>query len=314
MNSNDRITAEIIADSTNWKGDRLTSFILVIPRIVLAEFNTHRAISRNSASSRAIPLKTMIKKVMKEPFIPIAFQKDHSGMQGTEYFTGFKASLIKQLWLTSRNFAVLSAKLLNAVGVTKQLANRILEPYLYHTIIATATEWENFIALRAHSAAEIHINDVALKMLDCLNKSYPILLKEGEWHVPFGERMPDTKLVRFLKDNVFHGRIPELGEDSLFPVPREEYAREYWALKVKIATARCARVSYLNFEGSDDYNKDVKLHGALASMGHWSPFEHCAQAMGEGVEDWSGNLRGFVQYRKTFYGENKRDLRLISKK
>ena len=82
-----QISAEIIADSKNQFGDRITTFILTFPRIVLAEFNTHRMLSRNSASSRAIPFEKMVQMVQDDPFIPIKWMKDHKGMQGTEYFS-----------------------------------------------------------------------------------------------------------------------------------------------------------------------------------------------------------------------------------
>jgi len=55
--------------------DALITFELIMPRIILAEFNTHRAFSRNSASSRAIPAKKMIESVATDPFIPVAWMK-----------------------------------------------------------------------------------------------------------------------------------------------------------------------------------------------------------------------------------------------
>lgn len=302
---NKHITAEIIADSLSPQGDRLTSFIVTCPRIVLAEFNTHRMLSRNSASSRAIPFETMLQKVMETPFIPIRWQKDHSGMQGNQYFSGRNVELADGAWLRARNRAVEEAKMLNKnIGVTKQFCNRLLEPFLYHTIIVTASEWENFFALRAHEAAEIHIQDLAFKMLEEYNNSTPRQLKAGEWHIPFGNKITKSNL-----EEQFDRKIKRI---------------EGQELSVKIATARCARVSYLNYEGGDDYLKDVKLHDRLASMGHWSPFEHCARAMDDEeyskhlrghVSDlhlgWSGNLKGFVQYRKMFDGENKNDPRVV---
>ena len=54
-----KIKAVIAADSINVKGKRITTFIVTMPRIVLAELNTHRVFSRNSASSRAIPFTKM---------------------------------------------------------------------------------------------------------------------------------------------------------------------------------------------------------------------------------------------------------------
>lgn len=329
------ISAEIIADSKNEAGNRITTFIIVIPRIVLAEFNTHRMISRNSASSRAIPFEKMIERVKKNPFIPLEFQKDHKGMQGREYFEGEQKALLEYSWLKSAELAAKQAEKFRAgvtiqkdgetidtIPVTKQLCNRLLEPFLYHTIICTATEWENFMALRNHPAAEIHIAKVAELMLKAMNKSEPKELKAGEWHIPFGERFDEDRIWEIIERE--KGYTKPLGDND------RGISLDVQELMVKIATARCARVSYMNYEGTDDYEKDIKLHDRLAEMGHWSPFEHCARAMDlEGLDlhqrseisngmfntsnGWSGNFRGFIQYRKTFSGENKRDNRLIKK-
>lgn len=305
-----KISAEIIADSKNEYGQRLTSFLVVFPRIVLAEFNTHRMLSRNSASSRAIPFETMLKRLEDEPFIPIRFQKDHSGMQGTEYFEGKEEEDVKHHWVCAKNNAIAVAKQMSEAGITKQLCNRILEPFMYHTVIVTSSEWENFFSLRAHDAAEIHIADLAHKMLDEYNKSTPKQLKAGNWHVPFGDKMEPHRIIETLGGAANTDQIKDA--------------------KIKIATARCARVSYLNYEGNDDYEADMKLHDRLSGLGHWSPFEHCARAMsakemednalvinldeqGGILEGVCGNLRGFVQYRKTFVGENAPDIRVLKK-
>lgn len=287
-----KISAEIIADSINETGQRLTTFLVVFPRIVLAEFNTHRMLSRNSASSRAIPFETMLKRLETEPFIPIKFQKDHKGMQGTEYFEGAEEESAKHHWICAKNNAIAVAKDMSRDGITKQLCNRILEPFMYHTVIVTGSDWENFFKLRAHPAAEIHIQDLAHKMLHAYNDSTPKQLKTGEWHIPFGDKMDEERLHILIEpDRKVDPSVQNI-EDA----------------KIKIATARCARVSYLNYEGNDDYEADVKLHDRLAEMGHWSPFEHCASAT---QDIQSGNFRGFLQYRKTFRGENAEDPRVI---
>lgn len=123
------ISAEIIANSLSPYGTRCTSFVLTMPRIVLAEFNTHRMISRNSASSRAIPFNTMVHRVQKDPFIPIKWMKDHKGMQGNEYFNEDEfiegkrylnaPALNTADWLHARDQAVKWACELNRNGVTK---------------------------------------------------------------------------------------------------------------------------------------------------------------------------------------------------
>jgi thymidylate synthase ThyX len=72
--------ARIVADSTNAKGNRLTTMVVVFPRIVLAEFNTHRVFSRNSASSRAIPVEKMIAMVEEQPYVPEEWGSNQKGM------------------------------------------------------------------------------------------------------------------------------------------------------------------------------------------------------------------------------------------
>ncbi len=289
------ICATIIADSKNMYGHRLTSYVWTFPRFILAEVNTHRMLSRNSASSRAIPFKTMVNKVMDHPFIPIKWMKDHKGMQGAEYFENdYDSEELSAWWLGARDKAVAFAKDLNKIGLTKQMCNRLLEPFLWHTIIITGTEWENFFALRADDAAEIHFQKLAYMALEQANLSKPKLLKPGEWHIPFG-------------DNLDQDRVAKLAPTFMDMI----------SVRLKIATARNARISYTNFEGKDDYAADVKLHDKLFSYPHASPFEHCGQAMGPEQFNnnrlQSGNFTGFTQYRKTLKNENRSDERLLKK-
>lgn len=349
-----KINAEIIADSVNEHGNRITTFVLTYPRIVHAEFLTHRLFSRNAASSRAIPVVKMMKDIETNPFYPVAWQKNHSGMQGTEYFeSADDIQDCKDAWKYGMKEALATARMLKSHDATKQIINRVLEPYQWYTCIVTATEYDNFFELRCpqytfesgyvddyvyksrkdflnfvplpdnadnykgwtdldwlkrnKGAGEIHISLLAEAMWDARNESEPKQLKAGEWHIPFGDKMDMNRLY------------PEPQGQS------QEEADAYVMDKmIKIATARCARVSYLNFESKDDYEADVKLYDRLLAMRHMSPFEHCARAMSEeeyetkvmgdvfirsnhnGVElnfsdnslGWSGNFRGFVQLRK----------------
>ncbi|MFN7465277.1 MAG: hypothetical protein ACK53T_07825 [Planctomycetota bacterium] len=360
------ILAKVVADSKNEFGDRITTMIVTFPRIILAEFNTHRMFSRNSASSRAIPFEKMVKSIKENPFVPIAWMKDHRGMQGTEFFTNEdEIRELKSQYLFARDYAVQQAETLNGKGLTKQIVNRGLEAYMWHTVIVTATEWENFFALRCpqysinepnkevsgklfrswkdvikaitsydlrnhdydfyskfdntkklkhnKGQAEIHMMALAEAMWDAYNESTPKELKAGEWHIPFGDNLDEFQVYKQFS----LGTINEWGIKS--------FRTELDILKIKIATARCARVSYtvVGEEGKEpNYENDVKLHDRLAESGHWSPFEHCAKAMnfgefdnsfhkgnsGDGPEfysnGWSGNFRGFVQYRKMFNNEN----------
>lgn len=158
------VQAKVIADSKNQFGNRITTMVVTMPRFILAEFNTHRMFSRNSASSRAIPFEKMVKSVQENPFIPIAWQKDHKGMQGTEYLIDEDdIQRAEKDWLNARDYAVEQAVYLsNHHRVTKQLCNRLLEPFMWHTVIISATEFSNFFELRCPS---YEIDDEKLDIL-----------------------------------------------------------------------------------------------------------------------------------------------------
>ena len=114
-----------------------------------------------AATSTAAPVSTaeikfdkMVEAVENNPFIPMAWQKDHKGMQGTEYITnkdGYALESINEAWVEARNEAVKSAKRLHNAGVTKQLCNRLLEPFMWHTTLVTSTTYSNFFELRCPS-------------------------------------------------------------------------------------------------------------------------------------------------------------------
>lgn len=330
-----KISAKIVADSVSPQGHRITSYILTYPRFIHAELMTHRMFSRNSASSRAIPFKKMLHSVLDDPFIPIAWQKDHSGMQGTEYFTDPEMiEILKQQWIEGSKEVVLRAKILNESKLTKQLCNRLLEPFLWHTVLVTATEWDNFFELRCpqyeisgypanrsaeatepsiatfkskkeaikwlpelkeltwfewqganDSQAEIHIQALAEAMWDAMKENTPKQLKEGEWHIPFGDKMAVN--------------LETLRQNFIYPNPNNQDVidEEIQKLKIKIATARCARLSYMTFDGAIDYEKDIKLHDQLLESGHMSPFEHCAEVMSE--EIYSSFIKGYCEMNWT---------------
>lgn len=292
--------AKILLDSINPRGNRITTFVLDFPRWILAELNTHRVFSRNTASSRAIPIEKMIKMVRENPAMPVFWGKNQQGMQSEEELIGNKLLNAKEAWLRARDRAVESAEELMECGMHKQYANRAIENFLYVKTILTGTEFENFFALRAHKDTQPEFQDLAYKMLDIYQLSEPKKLKEGEWHIPFGDNVNEQRLVdcdAFAKET--EGMALGLGDGY----------KDYISLfKRKIATARCARISYLNFEGKDDYNKDIELHDILAKSGHWSPFEHSAMALS--TSEYSGNFKGWKQYRKTFNEENRGDGRV----
>ena len=300
-----RISAEVLLDSKSPNGARITSVIATIPRFILAELNTHRSFSRNSASSRAVPFEMMIQKCENERFIPIAWMKEHKGMQGSEYFNEKKSLQLDAQWNKMADAAIKGAiKLHNRFEdqVTKQMCNRALESYMYHKVLITSTEWENFFAQRADSAAEIHFKDFAEKLLVALNESTPTQLEYGEWHLPYADykSLPKLETCFFGNEDVLYG-LESLSND---------FDKET-LIRLKLSTARCARTSFDNFNGDTNYIDDVNLFKKLIDPGHMSPTEH--QAFCTGYATFEGNFKGFAQFRKMIIGENKLDSRLIKK-
>ncbi len=243
------------------------------PRIIHSEMMTHRVFSRNSASSRAIPASKMIQMVQDEPFIPIHWGKNQPGMQAKEEIPILDRRLAAHLWEEALKRALQSATYLTELGVHKQIVNRILEPFAWITVIITATEWENFFAQRCHPDAEPHIRKVAEMMRDALYtltwEERPIPRKLWEWHLPY--------------------------------ITDEDRAVTHQPDLIKASVARCARVSYLNHDGTRDINKDLELYEKLEAGGHWSPFEHVAQVVDyPQLRGRNGNFKGqFAQWRKT---------------
>lgn len=280
------IEAKIVADSVGPNGIRLTTFVLTYPRFIHSEFMTHRVISRNASSSRAIPVKKQIQMVIDNPAIPLAFTKNQKGMQGGEALDGDAHMRAYTAWMDARDAAVCHAQMLADLDVHKQYSNRVLEPFSHITVVASATDWANFFALRCHEMAQPEIHALADAMYDEYSKNTPKNLLEGQWHLPFVSES-DVEVTHSDSDGL-------VGE-------------ELRILLIKRSVARCARVSYLNHEGKNPtLQEDLQLYERLlgGSPIHASPAEHQAQATNNPQFVFSGNLRGFIQYRKTLKNEN----------
>jgi hypothetical protein len=275
-------SVRILADSLAPCGKRLTTFEVTYPRFVHADFMTHRQFSRNGASSRAIPIQKMIARVVHDPACSIDWGRNQAGMQAREALTGWHLRVARALWFGARWVAVLVAWLLWKVGLHKQIVNRLLEPWLWMTVIVSATEWPNFFALRDHPDAQPEIAHVAAWMRRAYVESQPVRLRAGEWHLPFVDEMEAQRIRSLTLD------------------PRA------------VSVGRVARVSYLTHDGRRDFYEDVKLHDRLRGSlpPHMSPFEHVAMACRD--LEQSGNFIGFRQYRKEIPNECARELEGIT--
>lgn len=292
-------STKIIADSVNPVGDRLTTFELTYPRFVHAELMTHRLFSRNSASSRALPTEKLLEQIENNPVMPKFWGKNQSGMQAAEELTGMDLHHAKTAWLSARDKAVHHAKMMHDIGMHKQLANRVLEPWMFITVIVTATEYENWFWLRDSEYAQPEIAWVAREMRKQYKENKPIQCGPGVWHLPYVViDDPDDPLYVNLRELAEAIELPG-HSNAIYSAGQKDLINK--AL-IKIATARCARVSYLTHDGQRDYTKDMMLHDKCRDNGHWSAFEHCAEA--DEASTRHGNFVGWRQYRKTFKNEH----------
>lgn len=233
-----KTSAKIIADTINpFRSDsRITTFEYVAPRYLLAEINTHRVIARSAASSRAIPIQKRIDMVRSAPFVPKVFGKNRPGMQSTEELDEEKTAHARDIWIGAAQAAADQAHELNVLGVHKQQANRILEPFVYVTGVMTGTEWENFFTLRWHKDADPEFYDLA----DAMAEAY-------------GDSKPRTDYEHLLYADTI-----ELKDTDL-------------ELRKMVSAARCARISYRTFEGIlSTIDDDVSLCHKLIESGHFS--------------------------------------------
>lgn len=263
--------AVILADSVNGLGDRLTTFEICFPRFVLPEYATHRAQSKNGASSRAIPVNKIIQYVIDDPVVPLRWGKNQKGMVADRDLSDSEVLAADYIWLQLRDENIAGVQALLDLGVHKTLPNRLLENWSWMTMIVSATEWGNFFALRSAPDVEDHLRHLVLMMVDAYYfQSTPILKKLGEWHLP---------LI-----------------DEGDPI-RDEYDGVTLA---KISAARCAAVTHLRQHDVRAVEEWLGVcEDKLILPGHWSPLEHPAMAH----YAHNGNYLGWKQLRKHFPNE-----------
>lgn len=289
--------ARVIEHSISPAGKELITLQLRYPRFIHAEAKTHRVInnsgeeytvltqdagfmsdkslSRNASSSRAIPVAKMIEQVRNDPAMPVHWGKNQAGMQAREELTGFELAAARGHWRNAAREAAISAEHMLTLGLHKQVANRILEPFQWIHVIVTATEWNNFFELRDHADADPNIRLLAILMKAAIKESRATL-REGDgtyaadWHLPYVTA---------------EERLAAMGDP--------------WYL-ASISAARCARVSYLTHDGQvPDPQKDLDLYERLVGSRplHASPVEHQAYPA-EGPFHRSGNFTGWRQFRQ----------------
>lgn len=268
------ISANIVLDSISEQGVRITTLELVFPRYVLAEFNTHRVISKNASSSRAIPTKKLISNTLENIVEPVRYGINKPGMQAAkENLEGSAWVEARGIWLSMAKIVAQGCTRLAELGLHKQWASRPLEWFSTIKVVMTATEFDNFFLLRDHFEAQDEICYLAQAIKVAMNKSTPQLIKHGEWHLPY--------------------------------VSKEELEEIGLSNALKVSASRCARTSYRTVHGvTSTLEEDVAMFARLVhdvddpeNPFHASPTEHQATPNKDNLGLW-GNFNMWEQHRK----------------
>lgn len=246
-------SVQIIGDSISPNGYRFTTFLIKFPKCLLAELNTHRTLVRNVGSSRAIPVQTVLDNVKSDPFIP-TFTANQKGMVGVNNLSLTDLNSATISWLDARDKAIEYAEQLKNLNIHKGAVNRLLEPFMYSWVVLSGTEvyFNHFFSLRDSELAHDDFRAIAATMREKYSASVPIELSFGQWHIPFGDNIPENLL---------------------------------FTDKLKVAIARIARVSYHNHSGTTSVASDIALADFLYQNKHLTPMEHCAMAVNVKVDD-----------------------------
>jgi thymidylate synthase ThyX len=276
-----QISANILADSFNkYSGDRITTFILRYPRFIHTHLLTHRDFSRNTSSSRAIPISRYIDVVMNNCAMPLEFRTNQKGMQSGGALSESDNDLATQLWLKARDNAVENAKDMIKLNVSKESVNRILEPFMWIETILTATEFQNFYDQRISELAQPEICELATKMQLCQIDSTPNQLGyDNCWHLPY-------QLLDLDKSNIPSNLISFGIHGNLYPQ--------------LVCAGQCARVSYTKFIDSDRHSDIDNYRLAVEKLvpsRHWSPLEHVAKLEHNKLTPKYDNFKGFRSLR-----------------
>lgn len=297
------ITARIVADSVayDYNGPRLTTFEIEYPRFIHSELMTHKMLSKNAASSRAIPVEKMLDMIETTPAMPVHWGKNQPGMSAREELTGLELEGVKASWIAASKQSISATKVLLGSGLHKQIANRVCEPWQRMKTIVSGTEWKNFFYLRNHVDAQPEFHELARIMQTAYTQNKPQILQGGHWHLPYVNTVVDQ-----------HSRVHYSTMDG-------EYLSQEDALI--ISAACCAQVSYRKLDDTLEKAKSIYSRLIESDPKHASPVEHQGKVMehtsGAWVTDWepgvthvrrdgslwSANFRGWVQARQLIANE-----------
>lgn len=237
-------------------GKEIFTMICEYPRAIHAQLLTHGVFSKNSSSTRAVPLKAAFAQVRENPS-KVIWTENRAGMQGNVVTDPTKLNRLNCKHLNELERTIEFVETLEAAGVHKQNAGRYLEPFQNIKIVLTSTEWENWDWLRIHEDAQGEIADLATAMKGARDNADIMEIGEGEWHVPFVDRehCPQTGNLLYFVQQGLQVTIDE-------------------AKAVSVSV--CAQTSYRKADYS--LEKANKMMDMLTTghKVHASPFEHQA--------------------------------------
>lgn len=281
--------SKVVVSFYNYYHEPLISYTGWVPKIILAQINTHRTLSKNAASSRAISLYKNIRNAIERPYLPV-YSKNKVGMSG-DCIDDIK--LIKEL--LEYHFEMLYytiTKIVNLNDIHKQNVNRYLEPYVMIPVVITGSYisyhnninsgWKQFIDLRHSENAQHEIQFIAKIVkdvyeyykslialdliqeirLDYNNKidynieDYHAIIKKSKIHIPFKSDFYEKVLSNYELD---------LEQTSAYELINDK--------NVLVLAAKIARLSTITYH-QGNIEKDIDLGNRLIKERHMSPFEH----------------------------------------
>lgn len=300
-----KLETKLLAHSVGKEnGVHLLTWEVLHPRFILAEVNTHRVLTRNGASSRAIPFLKMADLIRSNMAGPLQWLLNRPGMVTTEIMAPDLAAECDEIWQEAFADALKHATRLNERNASKQYVNRLLEPFMMQRTLISSTRWENFYKLRNHPDAQPEFKEIAAMMdeIDC--NSVPIERSCHDshgWHLPYITPEDWTAASAYHHDDNLTHKV----YSDVLPIG-ESYNTTTNLLVM--CSARCARTSYKTFDGeTPPIANDYRTFGKLATDPlHASPMEHPAFPLDDARHDPSvtGNFHGWAQLRHMMPNES----------
>ena len=332
------IKAEIITHSKRENtGEEIITYKLTFPRIILSEINTYKMLEKNTSSSRAIPFEKMVEVVEKEPFVPIAWQLSHRGMQGNEYITNpYVIEKKKGYWLDARDKAITAASdlvsseirgthyeqnedgsfkeksviLINNSTVTKQLANRLLEPFMWVTQLITGTResFEHLFEQRCpvyelevcpDSVVYARSKKEFIENYDCFAE------KDDLWWLQHNKGQAEIHFMDLAEKmyDALNESEPDILKEDEWHIPFKKdilSKNDMISLEniIKISVCLTAKVSYTKIgdENVITIEKAREMYDRLKNSGHWSCFGHIAKCMTD--KEYKSWYKGFIDTKE----------------